>query len=111
MARGIDIALDHGGGEVAVGMADIVAHAVAPVGERPGPGAEHHGREEIGEGDEAEPSAGMGQLPGEPADGDALQPSADQRDRIAGGEEPAVPADEGAGDVAKAAHELSSHAG
>src|SRR5206468_2916640 len=65
--------------------------------------AETQHRQKIGERDEAEPGAGMGQGPGQPADRDALQPPADQRDAVAGGVDAVVALGEDAGDVVEAA--------
>jgi len=42
----------------------------------------------------------MGQGPGQPADGDPLEPPADQRDAVAGDVNTVVAVREGAGDVA-----------
>jgi hypothetical protein len=59
------------------------ADPVAPVGERTGYRAEEYDREEFGHRHDAEPGAGMGQGPGEPADRHPLHPDADERDGIA----------------------------
>ena len=62
---------------------DDDAQALEPVRQRPGQRAEDDGRKQIGEGDQPKPGPGFGELPGEPADRHALQPRADQRDRVA----------------------------
>ena len=73
--------LDHGGN---LGCPDQ-ADAVDAVSERAGERADHHHRYEIGGGAQSQPGARMGQLPGEPADGDALHPGAGKRNQIADG--------------------------
>ena len=81
----------------------MIADPVAPVGEHAGERAQEQHRQEIGERDEAEPGAGMGQGPGQPADRDALQPDADQRDAVAADIDAVVAVGEGAGDVVEPA--------
>jgi hypothetical protein len=60
------------------------AQPVDAIGERAAERADHHGREQVGEGDQAEDRARVAELPGEPADADPLHPGADQRDAAAG---------------------------
>ena len=66
------------------------ADPVAPIGERAGKRAEENHREEFGHRHHAEPGAGMGQGPGEPADRHPLHPDADERDRIAASVDPII---------------------
>ena len=63
---------------------------VHPVGHRAGDRREQHGRKHVGEGDDAEPGARMGELPGEPADRHPLYPGADVGNHGAAGEQPEV---------------------
>jgi hypothetical protein len=79
------------------------ADAVAPVGESAGERAEEHDREEFGHRHDAQPGTGMSQSPGEPANGNALHPDADQRDGIAAGVNAVVAMGEGKDDVAEPA--------
>ena len=82
--------------------------AIDAVGERAAERADHHGREQIGEGDEAEHGARVAELPGEPADPDPLHPGADQRHRIAGDVDAEVAVREGPRDRAQPGQGSSS---
>ena len=87
------------------------------VGQHAGKGGDHQNRQEIGERNQPEPGAGMGQRPSQPADGDPLEPPANQRDAVADDVNTVVAMRKGAGDVVQtarvrsivvAAHLLSS---
>ena len=72
---------------------------VAAVGEDAGERTEEQDRKELGKRDKTEPGARMRQRPGQPADRDALQPGADQRDAVAADVDPIIAVGEGAGEV------------
>src|SRR5438093_3026749 len=91
--------------QACLGTADQLSDAncpdpVAAVGEHAGKRCEKQDRQEIGERNQSEPGAGMGQGPGQPTDRDPLKPPADQRDAVAADVNKVVAMRKGAGDVA-----------
>ena len=73
---------------------------IAAVGQHAGKRREKQDRQKIGERNQSEPSTGMGQGPGQPANRDPLKPPADQRDTVAADVDEVVAMRKGAGDVA-----------
>ncbi len=77
--------------------------AVAPIGQRPRDWTQKHHRGQVGECDQAQPCAGVRELPGEPAHRNALQPDADQGNGVANRIDTVVADAERAHHVAEAA--------